>query len=428
MSTNLVLSRRRVLASGLALGAGLIMPAAPAAEGPSTDLLIIGAGPFGLALAAYAQEAGIRHRVVGAPMGFWRDNMPRGMHLRSSCDWPLDPLGVHSIDAYLKKLGRTCRDVEPLSRDFYLGYADWFRHETGIQSLDVTVRSLHTEGRDLVAVTEGGARIRSRFVVLAVGFGNFAHVPPELESLFPRDRYDHTRDLVDFGRLRDKRVLIVGGRQSAFEWAALMREAGVSGVHLCYRHDTPLFTASDWRWVTPLVDRMADDPGWYRRLSPDEKRQLDQRFWNEGRLRLEPWLANRIQHPNIKLHPRTNVTGVDAGASALQARLDSGEVLSVDHVVFATGYKVDLAKVPFLAKGLLSSVDVRDGFPMLDEHFQTSVPGLYITSLAATRDFGSFLAFTVSVRAQAKIIGQDIAEALRGGADSPRRVSVARAR
>ena len=53
---------------------------------------------------------------------------------------------------------------------------------------------------------------------------------------------------------------------------------------------------------------------------------------------------------------------------------------------------------------------------MLDEHFQTSVPGLYITSLAATRDFGSFLAFTVSVRAQAKIIGRDIADARCGGA------------
>ena len=122
------------------------------------------------------------------------------------------------------------------------------------------------------------------------------------------------------------------------------------------------------------------------------------------------------------------MTGVDPGASGLEVRLDSGDVLTVDHVVFATGYKVDLAKVPFLAKGLLSSVGVRDGFPVLDEHFQTSVPGLYITSLAATRDFGSFLAFTVSVRAQAKIIGRSVAEALRRGADSPSRVSVARAR
>jgi FAD-dependent urate hydroxylase len=99
--------------------------------------------------------------------------------------------------------------------------------------------------------------------------------------------------------------------------------------------------------------------------------------------------------------------------------LDSGEVLTVDHVVFATGYKVDLARVPFLAKGLLSSVDVQDGFPVLDQHFQTSVPGLYITSLAATRDCGSFLAFTVSVRAQAKIIDRDMTEGRRPGADSP---------
>ncbi len=101
MSTNLVLSRRRVLASGLAIGAGLLIPAAPT------------------------------------------------------------PI---------------CRDVEPLSRDFYVDYADWFRREKGIQSLDVTLRSVHTKGRDLVAVTEGGELIRSRFVVLAVGYGSFAHV------------------------------------------------------------------------------------------------------------------------------------------------------------------------------------------------------------------------------------------------------------
>ena len=433
MPTNLVVSRRRVLASGLAIGAGLLIPAAPTpilrggvragdrrtASNPadtSTDLLIIGAGPFGLSLAAYAQEMGIRHVAVGAPMGFWKANMPSGMYLRSGCDWSLDPAEVHTISAYLKTLGKTCRDVEPLSRDFYLDYAGWFQQEKGLRSLDVTVRSLHTEGRDLVAVTEGGKRIRSRFVVLAIGFGNFANVPRELETLFPPDHFDHTSGLVDFSRLKDRRVLIIGGRQSAFEWAALMREAGVAVVHLSFRHDTPAFATSDWRWVSPIVDRLADDPGWYRRLSADEKQQLDQRFWSEGRLKLEPWLAGRIEHPNIKLHPRTQVTGTKPGNSGIDVALDSGDVLTVDHVVFATGYKVDLARVPFLANGLLPSVTVQDGFPVLDQHFQTSVPGLYITSLAATRDFGSFLAFTVSVRAQAKVICRDIAQARRGAA------------
>ena len=446
---NAGVSRRSVLASGLAIGAGLIIPGAPArflpggvraadrrdepltestAKDTRTDLLIVGAGPFGLSLAAYAQQADIPHMVVGAPMGFWKANMPQGMHLRSSCDWSLDPLGVHSIDAYLKNIGRICRDVEPLSRNFYLDYAGWFQREKGIHSLDVTVSSMHTEGRDLVAVTEGGGRIRSRFIVLAIGFGNFAHVPPELALAFPRDRCDHTSDLVDFGRLKDQRVLIIGGRQSAFEWAALMREAGVAAVDLCYRHDTPAFAASDWRWVNPIVDRMADDPGWYRRLSPDAKQQLDQRFWSEGRLKLEPWLASRIKHASIKLHPRTAVTGADQGASGIEVALDSGEVLTVDHVVFATGYKVDFVRVPFLANGLRSSVNVRDGFPVLDEHFQASVPGLYVTSLAATRDFGSFLGFTVSVRAQAKIIGRNISEVMNGVAASKARSTLASSR
>lgn len=416
-------SRRSVLASALAVGTGLLVPAlharaafdrsAPLTDDVSTDLLILGAGPFGLALAAYAQEHGIRHKVVGVPMGFWRANMPRGMFLRSSCDWSLDPLNVHSIDAYLDTLGRRCRDVEPLSRGFYLDYANWFREGKDIESAQATVTSLVTEDGGLAAVTEGGGRIRSRFVVVAIGFGNFAHVPAELGPMFPRERYEHTCDLVDFAGLEGRRVLVIGGRQSAFEWTALMREAGADAIHVCYRHDTPLFETSEWGWVNTIVNRLADDPGWYRRLTAEEKQQLNRRFWEEGRLKLEPWLAGRIEHPNVHLHPRTKVTGADAGSAGIRVALDSGEKLTVDHVVFATGYRVDLSRVPFLANGLLPSLRVQDGFPVLDEHFQTSVPGLYMTSLAATRDFGAFLAFTVSVRAQAEIIGGDIREQLR---------------
>ena len=133
----------------------------------------------------------------------------------------------------------------------------------------------------------------------------------------------------------------------------------------------------------------------------------------EGRLKLEPWLAPRIDHPNVTLHPRTRLTGADSRAAGIAVALDGGKVLTVDQVVLATGYKVDLARVPFLASGLRARLQVRDGFPVLDEHFETSIPGLYVTSLAATHDFGSFLAFTVSVRAQAKVIARDLAEPAR---------------
>jgi cation diffusion facilitator CzcD-associated flavoprotein CzcO len=411
------ISRRELLSYGLSLG-GVLLPAlgtqvfadtsTDPVEESSTDLLIIGAGPFGLALAAFAQENNINHQVVGVPMGFWRDHMPDGMLLRSTCDWSLDPMGIHTIDAYLSKLGKQCAEVEPLSRGFYLDYARWFQEQKAIESEDWTVSSLISDGAELVAAFADGRRIRSRNVVLAIGFSNFYHVPPRLAPMFPADQSGHTCNLVDFGRLKDRRVLIIGGRQSAFEWTALIREAGAEAVYTSYRHDTPLFETADWSWVNGIVNQMSTDPGWYRRLTPTEKEQLNRRFWQEGRLKLEPWLASRIDHPNIHLYPNTEVIGTHQRNHDIEVTLTSGETLTVDEVIYATGYKVDLQRVAFLDNGRLPGLEIQDGYTSLDVHFQTGVPGLFITSLAATRDFGSFLAFTVSARAQAQIIGEAV--------------------
>src|SRR5215212_2114148 len=100
-----------------------------------TDLLVIGAGPFGLSLAAHARGLGLATAVVGKRMGFWKDHMPTGMYLRSGCDWHLDADGRHTIEAFLAERGQAPQDVEPLSRDFYLEYADWFQRQVGIDPL-----------------------------------------------------------------------------------------------------------------------------------------------------------------------------------------------------------------------------------------------------------------------------------------------------
>lgn len=369
------------------------------------DLLIIGAGPFGLSLAAHARALGLETVVVGKPMGFWKDHMPRGMVLRSACDWHLDADGRHTIEAFLAMRGQSPGDVEPLSRDFYLDYADWFRRQAGIDPLPVKVRSLDRHANGFVAALDDGTGLAARNVAVAVGFSNFPQAPQELVAMLPAGRWSHTCDMVDFAALRGERVLIVGGRQSAFEWAALLADEGAAEVHVSHRHDSPAFSASDWSWVNPLVDAMVDRPGWFRGLPKAEQDALAKRLWIEGRSKVEPWLEPRVMRPGVTLWPRTALASCRETGDGLAVTLDNGDTLHVDHVILATGYKVRIEKVPFLA-GLLGQLAVRDGFPVLDEHFQTSIPGLFITSMPATRDFGPFFAFTISVRTSARLIGQ----------------------
>jgi len=262
----------------------------------NTDLLIVGAGPFGLALAAQATHDHIEHVIIGKPMQFWREHMPRGMFLRSACDWHLDPLNINTIEAFLNTQGKTPQDVEPLSLDFYLSYVEWFQQQQNIKALPVYVEQLHSSAQNdgFVASTTDGDTINARRVVLAPGFKHFAHISDELKAKLPPGAYEHTSTFVDFTAAKDKRFLIIGGRQSAFEWAALLLEAGAAAVHVSHRHATPAFAVADWSWVNELVDNMAQDPSWFRNLSPAQKDEVSHRLWAEGRLKLEPWLKPRL--------------------------------------------------------------------------------------------------------------------------------------
>jgi hypothetical protein len=73
-------------------------------------------------------------------------------------------------------------------------------------------------------------------------------------------------------------------------------------------------------------------------------------------------------------------------------------------VLLATGYRVDMRRVPYLPDDL----ELADGFPVLDEDFQTNLPGLYIPGFPSTRDFGPFFGFVAGATTTAQIIGRRI--------------------
>ncbi len=372
----------------------------------SSALLVIGAGPYGVATAARAIERGIETLVVGEPMAFWKQHMPEGMCLRSGPDWHLDAAGVHTFEAFLEEEGIAPNDVDPVPIRVFLDYATWFQDNKGIVTREHLVTQLRHDGSVFEALLDSGERITSEAVVAAPGIRHFQQLPSWADSVPPGVGV-HTCDLVHFEDLRGARVLIVGGRQSAYEWAALIGEQGAARIDIVHRHDVPPFERVSWAFVDDYINCMLAEPGWWRALSHAEQERIDRRFWETGRLTLEWWLIPRLATNQFHRWPGTSVTDISEDAGDVRADLSNGERLTVDRIVFATGYKANLARVPYLG-GLVDQINLVDGFPVLDEAFQSSLAGLYITGFAATKDFGPFLGFTKACPAAATLIVDDL--------------------
>ena len=377
---------------------------------PTKQLLIIGAGPYGLAMAAYAQHMGIDFAMTGRPMEFWRNQMPKGMLLRSGGTWQLDPLEVHTLQRYLESKGLSLERGSPLPLDLFVDYASWLAERLGIKTLNSYVRNLEFRDGHFEAFIETGETLSSETVVTSPGLGMFRELPGELTGMFPPGRYTHTSSMVNFEPLVGRRCLVIGGRQSAFEWTALMVEAGVAQVHVVFRHETPQFAPSDWSWIDPLLEQTVEVRGWFRNLPKPEREAIEARFREEGQMKLEPWLAPRIFKDNVRLWPRSQVESCKVLADGtLNLRLSGGANVEVDHIILATGYRVDVHKIPYFSKTtILPRLKASGGFPVLDENFQSSVPGIYITGFAATRDFGLFYGFVRGCPSAAKIVGDHI--------------------
>ncbi|HEY7103743.1 MAG TPA: FAD-dependent oxidoreductase [Mycobacteriales bacterium] len=371
-----------------------------------TDLLVIGAGPYACAAAAFARANGIDTTVVGRPMSFWREHMPAGMYLRSGPNWHLDATGEHTFAAYFEDRGLRPEQLDPIPIGVFLDYTEWFRRCTGVDVDERLVTDLSTVDGCFVATLDDGATVAADRVLAAPGIQHFVDLPGWYAEV-PPDRRGHTSEIVAFDRFAGARVAIIGGRQSAYEWAALLRDHGAERVDVVHRHAVPDFAKVSWAFVDGYLDATLAHRGWWRRLPAERQQEISLTFWRVGRLTLEPWLVPRIAPDVVTRHPGAEVTGAVAGGAGVTLSLSNGTVLTADHVVFATGYRADLASVPYLA-GVLDRVSVTDGFPDLTEGFETSLAGLYVTGFASTRDFGPFYGFTAGCPSAARIAVEEM--------------------
>ena len=209
--------------------------------------------------------------------------MPRGMFLRSGPDWHLDAREAATFEAYVNERKLPSQQIRPVPLDTFLDYASWFMGQYALVPRPAYVTHLTRTNGAYTAMLDDGSQICANQVLLGLGFAFFRHYPSEVVEKLPPGSYVHTCDTVDFEFYRGKRVLIIGGRQSAFEWAALMNEKGADEIHITHRHPTPSFTEQDWSWVLPMAQRALNDHGWWRNLSHEDQEAIRYRFWAMGR-------------------------------------------------------------------------------------------------------------------------------------------------
>jgi len=392
--------------------------------GPTVS--IIGAGPYGVAIAAHLQFLGVDFRIFGSPMRRWLSQMPNSMILKSeACASSLpDPSGRYSLAQYCHDKGLTYYDYGvPLSREVFAGYALSFQQKLvpQVEETLVTAVNRHPSGYEIRL--DSGETLRSAKVIVATGLDHMAQNPAELRDL-PQELCSHSADHYDLSRFKGKEVAVIGGGQSGLETAAILKEEGAS-VSLVVR--TPRLA---WNRI-PSTDRRSR----YERLRRP-RTQLGEglKLWvydsapllfhalpRQTRLSLVKttlgpagawWLKERVvgQMP-IFLGHHIRAVEVRGGRVALSItdQLAHAKDLLVDHVIAATGYKFDFQKLPFLSEQLKSQIAHEEGVPRLSPYFESTVPGLYFTSLASANSFGPVMRFLAGTPFTARRIASHLA-------------------
>ena len=118
-----------------------------------SDVAIVGAGPYGLSLAAHLADAGVDFRVFGKPMSTWRAHVPKGMLLKSdgfasNLSSP-DPASTLKSYCALHALPYDDR-LEPVPLATFTAYADWFRKRYTPMLETWNVASINSSARGFV--------------------------------------------------------------------------------------------------------------------------------------------------------------------------------------------------------------------------------------------------------------------------------------
>jgi len=387
----------------------------------SCDVAIIGAGPYGLSVGAHLGAIkGLEVRVFGETMSFWDRQMPDGMLLRSP--WVAshlsDPQSAFSLDEYRKKVGNHFGAPVPLER--FVDYGRWFQRQAVPSIDDRPVKLIEKDTRGFALTLGEGTVLKARRVVVAAGILPFA-VRPDTFSTLPRSMVSHASEEKNLKRFAGKQVAVVGAGQSALESAVLLSERGAQ-VELIVRdsvvrwlqqkpwlHQWPLKPMLyAWPDVGPaLVSHLVAKPNLFRRLPRDMQDRLAPRAIRAAGA---SWVKKRFDFDKIPIRTGQFVVKAVTQGDRVKLTLNDQSERMVDHVLLGTGYRVDISRYEFLSRKLLDGVGQVNGYPKLDEGFESTVLGLHFLGAPAAWSFGPLMRFVAGTEFVARGVARRVAK------------------
>jgi cation diffusion facilitator CzcD-associated flavoprotein CzcO len=381
------------------------------------DAVVVGAGPYGLSTAAHLRGRGLRVAVFGKTLEMWRHRMPKGMLLRSH--WWASNLSDPGDEYGFARFFREAKYQEayPARLQAFIDYGLWFK-DRAVPDVDETyVASIEREGGRFRLALEDGREVRTAAVVMAIGLHYYANRLATYDHL-PSGLVSHSCDHSDFSLFKSKQVIVIGGGQSAIEFAALLHEAGAT-VQVVARRPL-MWLAPDRANERTVLERILAPnasiaPGWsnwmldhlpyfFHRFPQESKDRYNSNYMSGA----SDWLRDRVIG-KVTLHERQTVVAVKAMAGRVEAALADGAKVTADHVLLATGYKVDVNRLAMLHSSLRADIEADGSIPLLNQWFESSVPGLYFIGLSSLRAFGPLFRFVAGCRAAARRVASAVA-------------------
>jgi thioredoxin reductase len=391
------------------------------------DTVIIGAGPYGLSVAAHLRHQGIPFRIFGRPMDSWLQHMPKGMMLKSDgfASDIYDPEQAFTLRQFCAESGIKYADTGvPVQLETFGAYGLAFRDRMVPELEDKMVANVDRSPGGFVVRLEDGEAIQARRVVLAIGITHFEYIPESLAQL-PPEFLSHSARHREVEPFRGRSVIVIGGGASALDLAGLLQEAGAQ-VQLVTRrselkfHSQPTGKPRSW-WQQIRHPQSGLGPGMRSRFFADAPAAFY--YLPEG-LRLEivrktlgpsgGWFIRDKVIGKVPLHLACTPQGADVQNGkvrlSIQAADGSKREVVAEHIIAATGYRVDLERLKFVSSEIRSKIRTVGGAPVLSTGFESSVPGLYFAGVAAANSFGPVMRFAFGAGFAARTITRALAK------------------